>query len=298
MAFAPSLMKPFPSSHLLAIPQQYWQQLFSHQSTTNFMHLNNSLQFRAAALHHQQQLSTPSTTEASKLGSDGESSPHSSSDQAESKTSPATSHESDSIGSPKALDLSTTHRSKHDDDDDDGSTRCDEEEEDEEKLPTDEPPPVPQLPIRPSPQLIGNNNNLALPFGNTTSLPTASTNAFLHAQLLMQQHRHQRQHPFAPTPYHHPGIFNPGLMSTPSFASSASAPATATTTTTTTSTTHHVKAKDRYTCKFCGKVFPRSANLTRHLRTHTGEQPVSTHSLRLFKMFRSLIYILVSLFVL
>lgn len=32
-------------------------------------------------------------------------------------------------------------------------------------------------------------------------------------------------------------------------------------------------AKDRYSCKFCGKVFPRSANLTRHLRTHTGEQP-------------------------
>lgn len=33
------------------------------------------------------------------------------------------------------------------------------------------------------------------------------------------------------------------------------------------------KLKDRYTCKFCGKIFPRSANLTRHLRTHTGEQP-------------------------
>lgn len=32
-------------------------------------------------------------------------------------------------------------------------------------------------------------------------------------------------------------------------------------------------SKDRYACKFCGKVFPRSANLTRHLRTHTGEQP-------------------------
>ncbi|XP_076365433.1 MDS1 and EVI1 complex locus protein EVI1-A-like isoform X2 [Tachypleus tridentatus] len=33
------------------------------------------------------------------------------------------------------------------------------------------------------------------------------------------------------------------------------------------------KHKERYSCKFCGKVFPRSANLTRHLRTHTGEQP-------------------------
>lgn len=35
----------------------------------------------------------------------------------------------------------------------------------------------------------------------------------------------------------------------------------------------HIKNKDRYACKYCGKVFPRSANLTRHLRTHTGEQP-------------------------
>nr|XP_022345175.1 PR domain zinc finger protein 16-like isoform X2 [Crassostrea virginica] len=33
------------------------------------------------------------------------------------------------------------------------------------------------------------------------------------------------------------------------------------------------KARERYSCKFCGKIFPRSANLTRHLRTHTGEQP-------------------------
>nr|XP_045604053.1 histone-lysine N-methyltransferase PRDM16-like [Procambarus clarkii] len=36
---------------------------------------------------------------------------------------------------------------------------------------------------------------------------------------------------------------------------------------------HHGKPRERYSCKFCGKVFPRSANLTRHLRTHTGEQP-------------------------
>lgn len=36
---------------------------------------------------------------------------------------------------------------------------------------------------------------------------------------------------------------------------------------------HMTKLKERYSCKFCGKIFPRSANLTRHLRTHTGEQP-------------------------
>lgn len=33
--------------------------------------------------------------------------------------------------------------------------------------------------------------------------------------------------------------------------------------------------KDKHICKFCLKPFPRSANLTRHLRTHTGEQPYS-----------------------
>ena len=34
---------------------------------------------------------------------------------------------------------------------------------------------------------------------------------------------------------------------------------------------HPNKLKERYACKFCGKIFPRSANLTRHLRTHTGQ---------------------------
>lgn len=36
-----------------------------------------------------------------------------------------------------------------------------------------------------------------------------------------------------------------------------------------------VMTKDKHICKYCKKSFPRSANLTRHLRTHTGEQPYS-----------------------
>ncbi|RUS81837.1 hypothetical protein EGW08_010398, partial [Elysia chlorotica] len=61
--------------------------------------------------------------------------------------------------------------------------------------------------------------------------------------LLHSNHHHH--------PHHHPHFASPGGA-----GGSASA-----------------KNKERYACKFCGKVFPRSANLTRHLRTHTGEQP-------------------------
>ena len=32
-------------------------------------------------------------------------------------------------------------------------------------------------------------------------------------------------------------------------------------------------SKSRHACSFCFKNFPRNANLTRHVRTHTGEQP-------------------------
>ena len=45
------------------------------------------------------------------------------------------------------------------------------------------------------------------------------------------------------------------------------------------------KNKERFTCKYCKKVFPRSANLTRHVRTHTGEQPYQcTACLRSFSI--------------
>ncbi len=30
-----------------------------------------------------------------------------------------------------------------------------------------------------------------------------------------------------------------------------------------------IRNRDRYSCSYCAKTFPRSANLTRHLRTHT-----------------------------
>ena len=36
---------------------------------------------------------------------------------------------------------------------------------------------------------------------------------------------------------------------------------------------HRFQANGYYECEFCAKQFPRAANLTRHLRSHTGEQP-------------------------
>ena len=36
---------------------------------------------------------------------------------------------------------------------------------------------------------------------------------------------------------------------------------------------HRLQGNGNYECEFCSKQFPRAANLTRHLRSHTGEQP-------------------------
>lgn len=36
---------------------------------------------------------------------------------------------------------------------------------------------------------------------------------------------------------------------------------------------NRLNGNNYYECEFCSKQFPRAANLTRHLRSHTGEQP-------------------------
>ena len=93
------------------------------------------------------------------------------------------------------------------------------------------------------------------PAGSSPSASTPGAPTQPH-QALPQHHTHPRGI--------YPGMpgFSPSDMFSPLAAAAAAAAAG-----------HVGKPRDRYSCKFCGKVFPRSANLTRHLRTHTGEQP-------------------------
>ncbi|XP_034253538.1 MDS1 and EVI1 complex locus protein EVI1-A-like [Thrips palmi] len=89
---------------------------------------------------------------------------------------------------------------------------------------------------------------------------------FLGASLL----NHHDRSPLAPSAFH-PALQPPPTPPAPPTPTSKSFPADGGPAAP--ATTPSGKLKDRYSCKFCGKVFPRSANLTRHLRTHTGEQP-------------------------
>ncbi|XP_075210810.1 uncharacterized protein LOC142318149 [Lycorma delicatula] len=94
------------------------------------------------------------------------------------------------------------------------------------------------------------------PAGSPPGYPTARPYPFLNTSLL---NGHQVPPPPPPPSFDVMRNHHPALQSSPqkNFSDSLGGG----------------KVKDRYACKFCGKVFPRSANLTRHLRTHTGEQP-------------------------
>lgn len=87
-----------------------------------------------------------------------------------------------------------------------------------------------------------------------------------------QQRAFQRPFPFLPRPV---DMMNGGSMLNSKPFHDALMAAGANFATTLATNQHHNggKLKDKYKCDYCSKNFPRSANLTRHLRTHTGEQP-------------------------
>lgn len=106
---------------------------------------------------------------------------------------------------------------------------------------------------------LRDENQNELPGSDKQRSPPAFPAALLHQPAGLLLGAVYRGHAF-PAPPHPSFPFLPAALLEPP-SPRAPDPTTAT------------KLKDRYACKFCGKVFPRSANLTRHLRTHTGEQP-------------------------
>ncbi|XP_014475263.1 PREDICTED: adult enhancer factor 1-like [Dinoponera quadriceps] len=130
-------------------------------------------------------------------------------------------------------------------------------------------PDLPKIQVRALPTMVPLPPNR---FSSTTSSTTSSSSSQPTARAVSpiggQQSQHppqnhpsqqqQQPHQQQQQPQQQPQQQQPQGSSLPPYSISVQA---------------GLKPKDRYSCKFCGKVFPRSANLTRHLRTHTGEQP-------------------------
>lgn len=118
--------------------------------------------------------------------------------------------------------------------------------------------PVPDLPkiqVRALPTMVPLPSNRFSSTSSSISSSLPQSTARVPSPVSGQQSQHQQQNHTPQQPQQQP---QQQSSSIPPYSISSQA---------------GLKPKDRYSCKFCGKVFPRSANLTRHLRTHTGEQP-------------------------
>ncbi|XP_044010199.1 MDS1 and EVI1 complex locus protein EVI1-B-like [Aphidius gifuensis] len=117
---------------------------------------------------------------------------------------------------------------------------------------------IPKIQVRALPTMVPIKSNRYLTSSTTAASTTSPTSSLL-------QHRNNK----SPIPNQQTTLSSSQTISTlqQSSITNNNIPSY------TINVTNGLKTKDRYSCKFCGKVFPRSANLTRHLRTHTGEQP-------------------------
>ncbi|PAV78101.1 hypothetical protein WR25_18254 isoform E [Diploscapter pachys] len=100
-------------------------------------------------------------------------------------------------------------------------------------------------------------NKLTIPATSSSTVPpTLNINPFNNPAFLSMFQRHQSTFPFTSS------------ASFPNLSNQQSKPTN----------------RDKYVCKFCQKVFPRSANLTRHLRTHTGFRNYRIHKFTVLQL--------------
>uniref|UniRef100_A0A914WYX0 C2H2-type domain-containing protein n=1 Tax=Plectus sambesii TaxID=2011161 RepID=A0A914WYX0_9BILA len=300
-ANASPLLKPpaLTPQSLLTVPQQYWNHLLA-MGHPSFLNALGQVRFPMSGASMLPVVGDHHHPDANKLGSDGENSPRSSGQFSD--HSPNESHRSKDervpAGSPTTSREGSPPLAVDDDDDDvdddedidaaadskyplDLSSKSRKSRRQDDEMDHDDRPvsssdravksvEARSTPVRPSPQLPtspvfpGVPSSLLRP-SFVPGLATSTANPFFSASLLMQS----RANPFsllgggAGAHFPYSSMFGSSLMSLsgpPPFSQGASLGGA-------------TKGKDRYTCKYCGKVFPRSANLTRHLRTHTGEQP-------------------------